>query len=436
MSGGTFDHNKTMNNSLFHELNTRGLTHNSTENIEQLLAKPTTFYIGFDPTSDSLHVGSLLGIITAIRFINHGHKALFLIGGATGLIGDPSGKSQERNLLEPELVQQNAVAIQNQIETLLTNANVNQDSFEFVNNSDWMREINFVSFLRDVGKHVRVNNLLNKDSVKRRLESDEGISFTEFTYSLIQAFDFTHLAKIKDCILQLGGSDQWGNIVSGIDLGKKMHGADLHGLTFPLLTKQDGTKFGKTEKGTIFLSKHKTSPFAFFQFWLNVTDEESIKLAPMLLQSPILEVQRLIEESKLSPQKRILQQTLAKELTALVHGKDEALKAEHNSVAIFQAKEKQQLETVDFESILSDIPHALVKASLGMPVIELLMKTALFKSKTDARNLVKNKGVMLNNVVLIDEKLVLQNDLLVKNQYILVKKGKRDIFILVFEKGV
>lgn len=430
--------------NIFQDLHQRGLIHNFSDNMGNLLPSTNnqiTFYIGFDPTSDSLHVGSLLGLITAIRFIQHGHKAIFLIGGATGLIGDPSGKSTERNLLDKELVQQNSKAIQEQIQLLMTSSGIQQDKFQFVNNISWLENMNILTFLRDIGKHVRVNNLLNKESIKRRLESDEGISFTEFTYNLIQAFDFAHLANNKGCHMQLGGSDQWGNIVSGIDLSRKLFNKEVHGLTFPLLTKSDGTKFGKTESKTIFLNKEKTSPFAFFQFWLNISDEEAIKMTPFLLPDSMEPTDEnnhtgllsLINLAKDHPTKRILQRLLATHLTRLVHGEEELNRVSFNSAMLFDTKACfADICRIHFESILNDIPHKIIPSShINDPISSLIPLSGLTSSKTETRNLIKMKGLSINNILIEDDKPLPKN-MLIRDKFLLVRKGKKDLCVLVF----
>lgn len=369
---------------LFQELMCRGLIKQTTsDEVEKLLnGSPMNFYCGFDPTAESLHIGSLLPILMMRRLQNAGHKAIVVLGNATASIGDPSGKSVERNMLSQEIIDQNLQSVKNQI------ANILDSKTLFLENLDWFKNVSFIDFLRNVGKHFSVNNMLSKDSVKSRLENQEqGISFTEFSYMLLQAEDFRHLFFKYNCILELGGSDQWANIISGIDLIRRTTGKESFGLTFPLITKSDGTKFGKTEKGNIWLSPERTSPFEFFQFFINVSDEDIIKLLDFLSLKSLRDINDLKLKSQANPSERLAQKALAEELTLLIHGQAGLHLALKETAAKFSGQVDSANAPVDL-TVGSEI--------IGTKLIDLLVQLGLSSSKSMARKDIQGNGIKLN----------------------------------------
>ncbi len=385
------------------ELTWRGLVHQTTDAAhlaKWLNEKSRTVYAGFDPTADSLHVGHLMGLVVLRRFQRAGHRPIALVGGATGMIGDPSGKSEERNLLSVEVLRANVEAIQGQMRRLLDFDSGPQGAI-LANNHDWMSRFSYLDFLRDIGKNFPVNVMLAKDSVRSRLENSEaGLSYTEFSYMLLQAYDFVHLFEHHQCELQVGGSDQWGNITAGIDLGRRMKGAQLFGATWPLLTKADGTKMGKTESGAVWLSPKRTSPYAFYQYWINVDDVDAGKCLRFLTDLEQQEVESLDAARATDPGRRESQRRLAEELTRLIHG-DAGLAAAERATAIFFGAEIKELSDAQLGEIFADVPSKeLSRGRLqgeGLNVVDALVEAGLGKSKGEARRIVEQGGAYVNN---------------------------------------
>lgn len=421
---------------LFADLSWRGLVHQCTH-PEQLggwlAAQPRTLYAGFDPTSDSLHVGSLLPALMLRRFQRAGHRPIALVGGATGMIGDPSGKSEERPLLSVEELERNLHGIERQLRRLL--------DFEgprgaiLVNNLAWMAEYSYLQFLRDVGKHVPLSVMLSKESVQARLARDGGISYTEFSYMLLQAYDFVVLYQRYGCLLQIGGSDQWGNITAGIDLARRMHGVQLFGLTCPLLLKSDGTKMGKTERGAIYLAAEKTSPYAFYQYWINVADDDAGRCLRMLTELPREEIEQLDRARLERPHLRESQKRLAEELTRLVHGED-ALAAAQRASAILFGAEIDDLTDAQLAEIFADVPsRALPRTRLegtGLPLVEALVEAGLAKSKSEARRTIAQGGAYVNNRPRRDVEAALTTADLVGQTTLVLRSGKKHYALLRF----
>ena len=423
---------------VFVDLERRGLLHQSTDadRLSQWLASESrSVYVGFDPTADSLHVGSLLPLMTLRRFQCAGHRPIALVGGATGMIGDPSGKSQERNLLSAEMLQANMAGIEAQLRGFLDFGDSAQAAV-LVNNWDWMKEFGYLAFLRDVGKHFPVNAMLSKDSVKHRLGRDDiGISYTEFSYMLLQAYDFVHLHQRYDCGLQFGGSDQWGNITAGIDLARRLCGAHLHGLTCPLLTKSDGTKMGKTESGTIWLSPDRTSPYQFYQYWINVADDDVGKCLRFLTELGLEEIESLDASRQAAPQKRESQRRLAEELTRLVHGV-EHLQVAQKATAFFFGAEIADVRDEQLNDVFGDVPsQQLPRAELGgdgLGLIEALAAAGLVKSKGEARRVIQEGGVYVNNRRLTDIASRLSVADLASETMVVLRRGKKRYALLKF----
>ena len=401
---------------------------------EQLLKECTTAYVGFDPTADSLHIGSLVPILLLVHLQKAGHKPIALVGGATGMVGDPSGKSEERNLLSEEVLQKNIVGVRAQLEKFLSFDPALPNAAELLNNFDWFQKISFLDFIRDTGKHITVNYMMAKDSVKKRLEGDNGMSFTEFTYQLVQGYDFYWLYKNKNCKLQMGGSDQWGNIVTGTELIRRKEGGEAFAFTCPLIKKADGGKFGKTEKGNIWLDPIKTSPYQFYQFWLNASDEDAanwIKIFTFLDQ-PIIE--ELLTQHQQNPAERILQKKLAAELTVFVHGNAEYEKAIETTQKLFanQHAPVESLSVEDLESIEGIVRADFDASKLSQPVdvISFLTETGIFESKGAARKMLQNGGISINRNKLTDPQLVVTTQLLLHDRFILVQVGKKNYFLV------
>lgn len=415
--------------NLVEELKWRGLLHNIIPGTEeQLLKEATTAYIGFDPTSDSLHIGSLVPIILLKHLQNFGHQPIAVIGGATGMIGDPSGKSNERNLLNEETLAKNVDGIKNCLSRFIDFDNSNA---LLLNNFDWMKTFSFIDFVRDVGKKITVNYMLSKQSVKNRIEG-EGMSFTEFTYQLIQGYDFLHLNKEFNCKLQMGGSDQWGNITTGTELISKTNGNDVFAMTCPLLTKSDGTKFGKSEEGNVWLDKDKTSVYKFFQFWVTTSDvdaEKYIKIFSFLDKETI---DSLIEEHNKSKHLMLLQKALASEITKLVHGEEELNKAIKASEILFSNGSLDELDEETFLEVFNGVPQAEFSISdldNGFAIVDSLSKTGFLASNNDARRALKENSVSVNKSK-VNEEYVLTNKDLINDKFILLQRGKRKYFIL------
>ena len=421
-----------MTNKFVEELRWRGLIHDLTPGIEEQLNKEMTFgYIGFDPSSDSLHIGNLVPIMMLKHLQMQGHKPFALVGGATGMIGDPSGKSAERNLLSEEVLQFNLIGIRNQLMKFL-DFNCGDSSAEIVNNYDWFKEFNFLDFLRDVGKHLTVNYMMAKDSVKKRLEGDNGISFTEFSYQLVQGYDYYWLYKNKNCKLQMGASDQWGNIVTGTELIRRKAGGDAFALTAPLITKADGTKFGKTESGTVWLDPKRTSPYHFYQFWMNTSDEDAARYIRIFTLLGKDEIEAMEKEHNAGPHLRLLQKRLAEEVTVMVHSRQDYEQSLEATELLFGKGTTETLANLSEEMLLSaldGVPQFDVnKAELnnGIDIVELLaVHTAVFPSKGEARKMIQAGGVSINKEKIGGVELNINNTHLLKEQFLLVQKGKK-----------
>lgn len=404
---------------------------------EKLMEGPTAAYVGIDPTADSLHIGHLVSVMILKHFQECGHKPLALVGGATGMIGDPSGKSAERNLLNLDTLAHNVACIKNQLSRFLDFETEAPNKAELVNNYDWMKDYTFLDFIRDVGKHITVNYMMAKDSVKMRLsrDSSEGMSFTEFSYQLLQGYDFLWLNQHKGCTLQMGGSDQWGNITTGTELIRRMTGGEAFALTCPLIRKADGRKFGKTEKGNIWLDPEKTSPYEFYQFWLNVSDEDAeryIKIFTMLTRE---EVEAAIEQHRQDPGQRSLQKLLAKEITVMVHGEKEYENAISASKLLFGNSTSEELRKLDektFLAVFSGVPTFDVAASeLPCGIMDFLaVKTQVFPSKSEARKTIQGNGLSINKDKISDINYEISGKDIVDGKYILVQKGKKNYYIV------
>lgn len=422
------------------ELRWRGMLHDIMPGTEdQLNSGMTAGYLGFDPTSDSLHVGSLAQIMTLIHFQRAGHKPVALVGGATGMVGDPSGKSAERNLLSEDALNHNLRGIEAQLKRFL-NFDCGANSAVLVNNYDWFKNFNFLDFIRDVGKHITVNYMMAKDSVKRRLEGEAGISFTEFTYQLVQGYDFYYLWKEKNCLLQIGGSDQWGNIVTGTELIRRKEGGIAFALTTPLIKKTDGTKFGKTESGTIWLDPAKTSPYKFYQFWINASDLDAKNWIRIFTLKSQLEIEVLEKEHAASPHLRILQKALADEITIRVHSEQALQTAISTSDFLFgngSLEFLQSLNNEEIEGIFEGIPQFNIsKAELatGIQATDLLAeKSSVFASKSEARKMIQGGGVSINKEKLGDASQLVSSGNLINNRYVVAQKGKKNYYLLIAE---
>lgn len=405
---------------------------------EQLAKEMTTAYVGIDPTADSLHIGHLVSIMILKHFQRCGHKPIFLVGGATGMIGDPSGKSLERNLLDEEALRRNQAGIKAQLMHLVDFTSEAPNAAELVNNYDWMKDYTFLEFIRDIGKHITVNYMMAKDSVKKRFSGEgDGMSFTEFTYQLVQGCDFLHLFQHKGCKLQMGGSDQWGNITTGTELIRRKTGEEAFGLTCPLIKKADGTKFGKTESGNIWLDARYTSPYKFYQFWLNVSDEDAeryIKIFTMLDRETI---DRLIAEHREAPHLRQLQKELAKELTCMIHSEQEYEKAVAASGILFGGATAEALRSLDeqtFLQVFEGVPQFEVPAQAlqeGVNFVNLCTElAAIFPSKGEARKLIQGGGVSLNKEKVTSAEATVTASELISGKYLLVQKGKKNYFLI------
>ena len=423
------------------ELTWRGMIHQMMPGTEEQLQKEmTTAYLGIDPTADSLHIGHLVGVMMLRHFQRAGHKPIALIGGATGMIGDPSMKSQERKLLDEATLRHNQEAIRAQLSKFLDFDSDAPNAAEMVNNYDWMKNFSFLDFIRDVGKHITVNYMMAKDSVKKRLsgESREGMSFTEFSYQLCQGYDFLHLYREKGCRLQLGGSDQWGNITTGTELIRRTEGGEAFALTCPLITKADGGKFGKTESGNVWLDPRYTSPYKFYQFWLNVSDADAEKYIKIFTALSREEIEALVAEQAQDPGARPLQKRLAKEITTMVHSAEDYEAAVEASQILFSNKAADILHRIDETTLLQvfegvptfEVLRADIEA--GIPLAELLVdKAQVFPSKGEMRKMTQNGGVMINKEKIADAYAPASTALLLNDRYIIVQKGKKNYFLLI-----
>lgn len=421
--------------NLIEELRWRGMIADIMPGTEEQLNKEmTTGYIGFDPTADSLHIGSLVPILLLVHFQKAGHKPIALVGGATGMVGDPSGKSEERNLLSEEALQKNVAGVKAQLEQFLDFNPALPNAAEMANNYDWFKGISFIDFLRDAGKHITVNYMMAKDSVKKRIEGETGISYTEFAYQLMQGYDFYWLHQHKNCKLQMGGSDQWGNMTTGTELIRRKSGGEAFVFTNPLITKADGGKFGKTESGNVWLDPVRTTPYQFYQFWLNASDtdaEKWIRIFTFLTRDAI---DMLIHEHKMNPAARVLQKTLAQEITVFVHGKEEFEKAVETTQKLFanQNAPAESLSIEDLEGMegVIKVDYAKDKLTGGIDIVSFLAETAILSSKGEARKLVEGGGISINRKKADGVKMTIDNGLLLHDKYILVQKGKKNYYLV------
>ncbi len=419
------------------ELQWRGLIHDITSGTEEQFCKEMTpAYVGFDPTADSLHIGSLVPIIILIHLQKFGHKPMALVGGATGMVGDPSGKSEERNLLSEEVLQYNVRGIEKQLSKFLDFNSGKENSAEIVNNYDWFRSMDFLGFIRDVGKHITINYMMAKESVKKRIEGETGMSFTEFTYQLIQGYDFYWLNKNKNCKVQFGGSDQWGNIVTGTEIIRKKSGDEAFAFTCPLVTKADGGKFGKTEKGNIWLNAERTSPYQFYQFWLNTADadaEKYLKTFTFLTQE---DIEALVKAHIGNEHQRILQQKLAEELTCFVHSKADYDFAVQASQILFSNQTAHLLSSLTVPQLLQvmeGVPEMEIDESPiqdGVNIITLLTQTNILPSKGEARKMIVGGGISVNKVKVDSPETILNNTFLLHKKFMLIQKGKKNYYLL------
>ncbi|MES2836395.1 MAG: tyrosine--tRNA ligase [Bacteroidota bacterium] len=427
-----------MKKNFIEELRWRGMLHDVMPGTEELLNKEVVSgYIGFDPTADSLGVGNMVQVMTLLHFQRAGHKPIALVGGATGMVGDPSGKSAERNLISEEILQHNLDCQKKQLEKFL-DFNCGENSAEIVNNYDWFKDFSFLGFIRDVGKHISVNYMMAKDSVKNRLET--GMSFTEFSYQLIQGYDFVHLSKSKNVKLQMGGSDQWGNITTGTELIRRMNVGEAYALTTPLIKKADGTKFGKSESGNVWLDAKRTSPYKFYQFWLNSADADAVNYVKIFTLLNKEEIDALVEEHNKAPHTRILQKALAKEITIRVHSETEYWIAVEASDLLFGKGTEEslnQLEEYDFLAIFNGVPQTTIaktELQAGLNLVDLLVdKCDIFPSRGEARNMIKGGGVQINKTKTGNAELIINESHLIKNKYILIQKGKKNYYLLIAE---
>jgi tyrosyl-tRNA synthetase len=422
------------------ELRWRGMIHDMTpETEEELLKEMTSGYVGIDPTADSLHIGHLVGVMMLVHLQRAGHRPIALVGGATGMIGDPSGKSQERNLLSEDELRKNENGLKKQLAKFL-NFEDGENQALLVNNYDWMKEFSFLEFIRDIGKHITVNYMMAKDSVKKRISADSksGMSFTEFSYQLVQGTDFLHLYQNENCRLQMGGSDQWGNIITGTELIRRKlgHEHNVFAITCPLITKADGSKFGKTESGNVWLDPEKTSPYEFYQFWLNVSDEDAAKYIKIFTLFSKEEIEKLTEEHSKAPHARLLQNELAKDITIRVHSEDDYNKAIEASQILFGRGTTEMLMKLDEKTLLSifnGVPQSEVSRTeyeSGIGLLDFLSaKAGAFKSNGEARRMIKDNAVSVNKSK-ITEDFVIDEKCLINDKYVLVQKGKKNYFLV------
>jgi tyrosyl-tRNA synthetase len=422
-------------NDLIGELQWRGMVHDIMPGTkEQLQKEMTTGYIGFDPTADSLHIGSLVPILLLVHLQKAGHKPIALVGGATGMVGDPSGKSEERNLLNEETLQKNITGVKAQLQKYLDFNTALPNAAEMANNFDWFKPISFIDFLRDVGKHITVNYMMAKDSVKKRIDGDTGISYTEFAYQLMQGYDFYWLHKHKNCKLQMGGSDQWGNMTTGTELIRRKSGGEAFVFTNPLITKADGGKFGKTESGNIWLDAQKTSPYQFYQFWLNAGDTDAEKWIKIFTFLDRQSIDALLATHKQDAGKRILQKKLAEEVTKFVHGEAALQEAILATQKVFEEKEKHvedltEQDIVDMQGV-TPINFAKEKIISGIDIVSFLAETSIEKSKGEARKLVQNGGLSVNRKKVERTEFKIDATHLLHQKYLLVQKGKKNFYVI------
>lgn len=424
--------------NLIEELTWRGMIQDIMPGTgEQLEKEPTVGYIGFDPTAESLHIGSLVPILLLLHLQRHGHKPIALVGGATGMVGDPSGKSEERNLLSAEVLQKNIAGVRAQLEKFLDFNPANPHAAELVNNFDWFSRFSFLDFIRDVGKHITVNYMMAKDSVKKRIEGESGMSFTEFSYQLVQGYDFYWLHQHKNCKLQMGGSDQWGNITTGTELIRKKNGGEAFAFTCPLITRADGGKFGKTEQGNIWLDPQRTSPYQFYQFWLNTADADAEKYIRIFTFLSRAETEELIAQHKGNEHQRLLQKRLAEELTCFVHSRADFEFALQASTILFSNDTAALLEQLSEEQLLQvmegvpTVPFGKDAVEAGTDIISFMAASGIFPSKGEARKMLQGGGVSINKTKVDTPELTLDKIRLLSGKYFLVQKGKRNYYLAV-----
>jgi tyrosyl-tRNA synthetase len=423
---------------IFKELSWRGLINQTTDdvNIQRLLnEKPRTIYVGFDPTADSMHVGHLMALMTLRRFQQAGHRPIALVGGATGMIGDPSGRSEERNLLSVDVLRNNVAGMEAQMRRFL-DFNCGENSAVVVNNYDWMAKFSFLDFLRDIGKHFPINVMLTKDSVRSRLErTDSGLSYTEFSYMLLQAYDFVHLHEAFGCELQAGGSDQWGNITAGIDLARRLRGVQLYGMTCPLLTKSDGMKMGKTESGALWLDPNKTSPYQFYQYWINLDDADVGKCLRFFTEMELPEIESVMAEHQAEPGRRAAQRRLAVELTQLVHG-DDGLHIAQRATEVFFGAEISELTDAQLAGIFADVPSKELPrdrlSGAGLPIMDAMCESGLARTKSDARRIITQGGAYVNNRRIDGIETQLTAAHLAGESVMVLRSGKKNYALLRF----
>ena len=420
------------------ELKWRGMIHDIMPGTEEQLGKElTSAYLGIDPTADSLHIGHLVGVMMLKHFQVSGHKPIALVGGATGMIGDPSGKSQERNLLDEPTLRHNQECIKSQLGKFLDFSSGALNTAEMVNNYDWMKDYSFLGFIRDIGKHITVNYMMSKDSVKKRLSADtgSGMSFTEFTYQLVQGFDFLHLYREKNCRLQMGGSDQWGNIVTGTELIRRIEGGEAFALTCPLIKKADGGKFGKTEEGNVWLDPQRTSPYKFYQFWLNVSDEDAEKYIKIFTLLSRIQIEALVDEHRNAPHERGLQKALARELTCMVHSKEDYDSAVDASEILFGKGTTESLKSLKeemFLAVFEGVPQHEIEGSLNeRNIMDFLTDdSGVFSSRGELRRMIQGGGLSINKEKVDSESRTISRNDFLNGKYILVQKGKKNYFLI------
>ncbi len=428
----------TVDKNLVDELKWRGMIHDIMPGTEELLVREqVTVYVGIDPTADSLHIGHMVGVMMLKRLQHAGHRPIALLGGATGMIGDPSGKSQERNLIDEPTLRKNQEALKKQISRFLDFETEASNRAFMVNNYDWMKEFSFLGFIRDIGKHITVNYMIAKDSVKKRLGSDSksGMSFTEFTYQLVQGYDFQVLYRDYQCKLQMGGSDQWGNIVTGTELIRRIERGEAYALTWPLITKSDGGKFGKTEEGNVWLDPVRTTPYKFYQFWLNVSDEDAEKYLKIFTMLTRKEIEALVAEHVEAPHIRLLQKKLAQELTVMVHSREEYDMAVEASGILFGEGTTESLKKIRedlFLSVFEGVPQFEISSSdMDQNILDLLaVETGVFNSKGEARRMIAGGGVSINKQKLSGPDQRITGEDFINNKYLLVQKGKKNYYLI------
>jgi tyrosyl-tRNA synthetase len=424
------------------ELRWRGMIHDIMPGTEELLNKEmTTAYVGFDPTADSLHIGHLVSVMLLKHFQHAGHRPVVLVGGATGMIGDPSGRSAERNLLDEEALQKNQEALKKQFEKFLDFSEKSPNAALMVNNYDWMKEYTFLDFIRDIGKHITVNYMMAKDSVRKRISQDskEGMSFTEFTYQLVQGYDFLYLYETIGCKLQMGGSDQWGNIVTGTELIRRKKEGEAFALTCPLITKSDGGKFGKTEEGNVWLDPSITSPYKFYQFWINISDEDAEKYIKIFTLLSKDEIEQIIRKHTEAPHERLLQKTLAREVTVMVHSEEDYKAAVEASQILFGKSTRESLEKIRedmFLSVFEGVPQFSINQNKALSTITDLLSvhTAIFSSKGELRRMVTGGGLMINKEKVENPDKQVEPGDFINGKYILVQKGKKNYYLITLKK--